>query len=56
MFQHCNKLETLDLSSFNVSNVTNMKEMFKDMNNLKTIYVSESFNTNNVTNSQEMFK
>ena len=56
MFQHCNMLETLDLSSFDVSNVTNMKEMFKDMNNLKTIYVSDMFNTINVTQSQEMFK
>ena len=49
------KATTLDLSSFDTSNVTKMYLMFSNCNNLKTIYVSDKFNTLNVTDSYNMF-
>ena len=49
------KATTLDLSSFDTSNVTNMHAMFYNCNNLKTIYASDKFNTNSVTLSSNMF-
>ena len=35
MFQECYELESLDLSNFNTSNVTNMSLMFYKCNKLK---------------------
>ena len=49
------KATTLDLSSFDTSNVTDMSWMFSDCSNLKTIYASDKFNTNSVTSSSYMF-
>ena len=49
------KVTTLDLSGFDTSNVTKMRDMFISSINLKTIYVSSKFNTNNVTDSTNMF-
>ena len=46
---------TLDLSSFDTSNVINMGNMFYHCSNLRTIYASDSFVTNNVTNGSNMF-
>ncbi|UKI58141.1 MAG: DUF285 domain-containing protein [Clostridium sp.] len=54
MFNTC-PATTLDLSSFDTSNVTNMKAMFNAAANLTTIYVSNKFTTNNVTSSNSMF-
>ena len=34
MFQFCRKLEYLDLSSFDTSNVTDMKDMFNECKKL----------------------
>ena len=49
------KATTLDLSNFDTSKVTDMREMFYNCNNLKTIYASDNFNTNAVTSSYSMF-
>lgn len=43
MFSNCQKLETLDLSAFYTSNVTDMSFMFSSSQKLKTIYASEYF-------------
>ena len=44
----------LDLSSFDTSNVNNMREMFYN-SQATTIYVSNKWNTSNVTDSSSMF-
>lgn len=54
MFSKCNKLTTLDLSSFNTSNVTGMNSMFSSCQALTTLDLS-SFNTSNVTRMGNMF-
>ena len=43
------------MSTFDTTNVTNMKITFSGCDNLKTIYVSNKFVTDNVTNSSRMF-
>ena len=55
MFDHCQKLTSLDLSNFNTEKVTNMEAMFSVCPNLKTIYASDKFTTAAVTKSQDMF-
>jgi surface protein len=55
MFFVCKSLTTLDLSSFNTSNVTDMGYMFNDCESLTTLDVS-SFDTSNVTNMDVMFE
>ena len=47
MFEKCSAITTLDLSSFNTLNVTNMAQMFKDCTSLTNLDLS-SFNTKNV--------
>jgi len=54
MFYGCSSLESIDLSSFNTNNVTNMYGMFSFCSSLESIDLS-SFNTNNVTNMSFMF-
>ena len=54
MFSYCEKLENIDVSSFNTSNVTNMYEMFGDCYELKELDLSE-WDTSNVTNMSWMF-
>ena len=54
MFYECKSLESIDLSSFNASNVTNMSRMFYGCRSLKSIDLS-SFNTSNVTDMSYMF-
>jgi len=54
MFWECSSLESIDLSSFNTNNVTNMSYMFCYCSSLKSLDLS-SFNTNNVTNMSYMF-
>ena len=56
MFRFCFELQYLDLSNFNTSNVTNMKDMFKECNKIKEIKGLINFNTKNVTNMSGMFK
>ena len=55
MFYKCSSLTTLDVSNFNTASVTNMKSMFTECSNLKTIYVGEGWTTASVTSSEEMF-
>jgi len=54
MFYECYSLKSIDLSSFNTNNVTNMRNMFNRCSSLKSIDLS-SFNTNNVTDMNNMF-
>ena len=54
MFWGCSSLESIDLSSFNTSNVYDMKLMFFECSSLESIDFS-SFNTSNVRNMSYMF-
>ena len=54
MFRWFTKMETIDLSSFNTSEVITMNTMFYMMNSLKSIDVS-GFNTSKVTDMNAMF-
>jgi len=54
MFWKCSSLESIDLSSFNTSNINNMRYMFRECSSLKSIDLS-SFNTSNVNNISFMF-
>jgi surface protein len=56
MFKNCDLLETLDLSNWNTSNVTDMEYMFSNCTNLTTIYVGSNWTTSNVENSNSMFQ
>ncbi len=55
LFTYCQELRSLNLSSFNTSNVTNMGSMFFNCCNLTEIIGIENLNTSNVTNMSEMF-
>ena len=55
MFYGCSSLTSLDLSSFNTSNVTKMYRMFYNCSALTSVDLS-SFNTSNVTSMYEMFE
>ena len=48
-FYYCRKLETLDLSNLNTSNVTNMSRMFYGCKALTSVTFGENFNTSKVT-------
>lgn len=50
------KLETIDVSSFNTANVTDMSGMFEYQPALTTIYVGNSWSTAKVSSSSDMFK
>ena len=54
MFDSCEGLRDLDLSSFDTSNVTSLGAMFNFCTSLRSVDLS-SFNTGNVTNMSEMF-
>jgi surface protein len=54
MFSGCESLTSLDLSSFDTSNVTNMEGMFSGCSNLTSLDLS-SFDTSNVTKMVQMF-
>ena len=54
MFFNCTKLESLDLSSFDTSSITNFEKIFYHCTSLKSLNVS-NFNTSNVTNFYDMF-
>lgn len=55
MFQNCESLEALDLSTFNTENVTSMYGMFDSCKSLKSLNLS-SFNTSKVKQMGYMFK
>ena len=55
LFANCRELKSLNLSSFNTSNVTDMYSMFVLCNNLTEIIGIEHLNTSNVTNMSGMF-
>jgi surface protein len=57
MFSGCwnSGFTSLDLSSFNTTNVTTMGSMFKQCTSLVTIYASNLWSTEKVTSSNEMF-
>lgn len=55
MFQNCESLEALDLSTFNTENVTSMYGMFQSCKSLKSLNLS-SFNTSKVKQMGYMFK
>ena len=55
LFDHCQKLTSLDLSNFNTAKVTNMNRMFSNCSNLRAIYASDKFTTAAVTESKNMF-
>ena len=54
MFRWFTKMETIDLTGFDTSDVTSMNTMFYMMNSLKNINVS-NFNTSKVTDMNSMF-
>ena len=55
MFDRCSALTSLDLTSFNTANVTDMSYMFMGCSALTTIFVSDKFVTDQVTSSDNMF-
>ena len=55
MFDNCESLTSLDLSSFDTSNVTDMSYMFNYCENLQYIRVSNLWIVTQVTNSNNMF-
>jgi surface protein len=54
MFYNCNSIKSIDLSSFNARNVSNMSNMFFNCDNLTNINFS-NFNTENVIIMSNMF-
>uniref|UniRef100_UPI0025F6A9D1 BspA family leucine-rich repeat surface protein n=1 Tax=Ruminococcus sp. TaxID=41978 RepID=UPI0025F6A9D1 len=46
---------SLDLSSFDTSNVTDMSEMFSNCRTLETIFVGDGWSTESVISSSDMF-
>ena len=56
MFQSCKKLEYLDLSNFNTSNVKDMSRMFNRCNKIKQIKGINDFDTSNTIFMNEMFQ
>ena len=54
MFEGCNGLTSLTLSSFDTSNVTDMGQMFNGCSGLTSLDLS-NFDTSNVTNMTSMF-
>ena len=54
MFNNCNKLTSIDVSSWDTSNVTNMSGMFQNCQSLTLIDLS-NFDTSNVKGMNHMF-
>ena len=54
-FFECGIEGTLDLSSFDTSNVVSMYDMFRDAKKLTSIKMDDSFNTSKVESFEEMF-
>ena len=47
MFSGCKSLTSLDLSSFDTSNVVDMGAVFQDCSNLTTIFIGSHWTTEN---------
>ena len=45
MFSNCNKLNELNLTSFNTRNVQDMSYLFENCNYLKNLSLGNNFNT-----------
>ena len=58
MFELCYNLTSIDLTSFDTSNVTEMYGMFKNCGSLENIYASANFTVESITveDSTWMFK
>lgn len=56
LFEGCEALSELDLSSLDTHDVTNMSGMFKDCKSLQTITFGDTFNTTKVTDIHGMFQ
>ena len=56
MFYNCLELETLDISSFNTSNLSSASEMFCNCPKLKTIYVGDGWNEEGLLSSSPIFE
>ena len=56
MFNGMSGLTSLDVSSFDTSNVTNMSNVFQNCSSLTTIYVGNNWSVNNVSESFNMFR
>ncbi len=55
MFTDCNRMSSLDLSSFDTSRVTNMQSMFQDCSSLTSLDL-RGFDTSKVTDMSYMFE
>ena len=55
MFYQCNSLQSLDLSNWNVSNLTDMSFMFYECESLQSLDLS-NWDVSNVANMSYMFK
>lgn len=55
MFRYFSVLESLDLSNFNTSNITNMNSTFSECEKLATINFGTNFDTSKVTTMSGMF-
>ena len=56
MFNYCLSLKTLNLTSFDTRNVTDMHYMFEHCDSITSIYISDKWKTNRVTYSYKMFE
>ena len=54
IFYECNSLTNLDLSNFNIQNVTNLRSMFSFCKSLRNLDLS-NFHTQNITDMNRMF-
>lgn len=55
IFMNDSKLKYIDVSSWDVSKVNNLGQLFRSCTNLKTIKGIENWNTSKVTNMQQVF-
>ena len=55
MFNNCQSVKKLDVSSFNTENVKSMNAMFQTCPKLENIIFGDNFNTSNVTKMANMF-
>ena len=56
MFQFCDNLKSVDFSSFNTSNVTDMRRVFWGCENLESVFVGEGWSISAVKQSSGMFE
>tara|TARA_R110000737_G_scaffold216896_1_gene233367 strand:- start:18 stop:380 length:363 start_codon:yes stop_codon:yes gene_type:complete len=54
MFRDSNSLTSLDLSNFDTSSVTNMREMFYDCNALTSLVGAEDFNITGLNSTNDL--